>query len=232
MPNITTNAAARAARKQEGAKLLALVAPAAYAEAVNAMAAAQAVASALKGYKLTKGDGKPSDRFEEVRLAYLAGYCAPRLPGSGNLDRDAALDKARKVIADPKRGDEANKVIASGRQGFKRCLERAGIASPAANGGSSNGKAKGGDKTNAGQGKPDATPSKTVEVTREAAKALPPVKPNRENVVEYIRVGLAQMALCIDKANQAAAKSKGPAVPPQIQSAIEDWRTTAKAWVI
>jgi hypothetical protein len=232
MTKATNNSAIRAAAKSEASKLLALVAPAAYGEAINAIAAAKAVVLALGKAKLTGPDGKPSARFEEVRLEYTIGYIAPRLPGCDNLSQDDRITKARAVVADAKRGEVANTIMASGRQSFCRALRREGISSPAANGGSANGKAKTGDETKAGQGATNKAPSSTVEVTREAAKALPPAKPDRENVVEYIRTGLAAMALCIEKANQSAAKSKGKAVPPQIQSEVADWIVTAKTWVI
>lgn len=210
----------------------------AYQEGASSLALAAAIRTAFTGYSLGKWDASakkgqgafiPSDRFNQLYDLAKLGYVAARLTGDNSATDEASrIEKATAIIADKQRGEAMNTILAAFRQSFNRSLQRAGLETPRAK---EPAKATG-DKTKKGQGKVDDTPSATVEVKREDAAKLPPAKPNRENVVEYIRTGLAAMALCIEQANQAAAKAKGKAVPPQIQTALNDWVITSRAWVI
>lgn len=215
---------------------LATIAPAAFREGSAMTALATVLQAAFKGRSLGKWDSDknkaiPSPFFGLVYEEYKSGSLAQMLPQFGNMTEADAIAAARKVIADPKRGEAANTALASIRQRFKRGLDRAGIATPRPKEGASTAKAaKAREATKAGQG--DAKPDKAESaIVAEAKKLAPPSEYNRETDVAWLRETIARMIMRVEKYNQHAHKVKGAAMPSNIIGDICDLQDRAKKWV-
>lgn len=215
---------------------LSTIAPAAFKEGTAMSQLAKVLQAAFKGRSTGTWDGDknkavPSPFFSLVYEEYKAGSLAVMLPQFGNMGEADAIAAARKVIADPKRGEAANAALASIRQRFKRGLDRAGIATPRPKESASTAKAtKAREATKAGQGatKPDKSESAIVA---EAKKLAPPSEYNRETDVAWLRETIARMIMRVEKYNQHAHKVKGAAMPSNIIGDICDLQDRAKKWV-
>lgn len=211
---------------------LATIAPAAFAEGTGMAKLSTALAAAFKGrstgtWDIEKNKAVPSPFFALVYAEYMAGGLAALMPQFGNLPEAEAIAAARKVIADSERGEAAKTALATLRQRWKRALDRAGIQTPRPKADNAP-KAKTGDKTRAGQGKPEAKPQTNVE--KAAAQYMPPAEKTRDAVVGYIRLQMANMIREVEKFNVHGKKIGQAGMPVEILGDLCDWQERAKKW--
>lgn len=215
---------------------LATIAPAAFKEGSAMTALATVLQAAFKGRSTGKWDSEknkavPSPYFSLCYEEYKAGSLAVMLPQFGNMTEADAIAAARKVIADPKRGDAANTALASIRQRWGRGLQRAGIQTPRPKESTATDKAtKAREATKAGQGaaKPEA---KESAIVAEAKKLAPPSEFSRETDVAWLRETIARMIVRVERFNQHASKVKSDGMPVNIMGDLMDLQDRAKKWV-